>query len=375
VQGKEGDALEIANRLARSRDQIHAGLVRAFREHAQQNTTRAKAEYERVLRLDPRNLTASANLACLLAEATGDYDRALSLARQAHVIESDNHRFAEVYARVSTRSGSHGKGRQTSIPVVYSSVAGPHSTTPQPKRKAVERPRTVPPQPTRKPSAVPRTVTRQPVPARGADRRRDIRVTVPPYAISRHCPRRAELERAAGSLARGNLGEARDIASRLSLNRDHLHAGLVRAFTEHTQQNTTRAKTEYEHVLELDPRNLTASANLACLLAETTIEHERALSLARQAHRTETGNVRFADAHAWVLARSSSHVEGAKTLARLAKQHPTDSLICLHLAWTHLAAGNRREARDELVNVLAITRDQCQHDAAVAALEEPARGK
>lgn len=229
--------------------------------------------------------------------------------------------------------------------------------------------------PTRLGVATPRTVHAQPKRGPEPKRRMDVRVTVPPYAISRHCPRRAELDQAARSLARGKWDDALRIASRLGLVRDQIHAGLVRAFKEHAQQNTARAKAEYERVLALDPSNLTASANLACLLAETTVEYTRALSLARRAHRLETDNFRFADVHAWTLARSSSDAEAATALATLAKKHPADSLICLHLAWTHLAMGNRRGARDELVSVLSMARDKCQLEAARATLASSSRGK
>ena len=336
-------------------------------------TSRAELEYRKALSTDP-NCNAARRW---LAAAEREREK-VQIAKASQKRETADARGGPTRTLVPTwgqRSQTRQPAESQPEPRRYLRLS--HQTT----RPATNQQRTAQQRtharllPTRLSMTAPRPVAPQPKRQPKPKRRMDVRVTVPPYAISQHCPRRAELEQAARSLAQGKWNDALRIASRLGLFGDQIHAGLVRAFKEHAQQNTRRARDEYERVLELDSSNLTARANLACLLAEATDEYERALSLAREAHRAETGNLRFADVHAWALARSGAQVEGAKALKSLAKRHRTDSLICLHLAWTHLAAGNRRGARDELVNVLSMARDQCQVKAARATLAASPRDR
>lgn len=186
----------------------------------------------------------------------------------------------------------------------------------------------------------------------------------PRLAIAQACKRRAELMRVDESLARGDTGQAKDVARSLSMQGDEVHAALALAFVHQSERDLAQAKKEYDRALEADPTNLTALANLACVLADEGKQCARAVELAEQAYEREPANVRFADVYGWMQVRFGSDAKGIKMLRDLAAQHPNDSLVRMHLGMAYLGMGNYRKAKVELRAVVALNADAA--DAAKA---------
>lgn len=343
---------------------------------------RAEIEYRKAIEVDPKCVKAH----LWLAEAylgRGDVERAFahSRAATAQVRRDGDSRDGprspapgphRVWLPDTPRQRRQDPERQATAhhPSQTAHVAtrprppGPTRLAPEGRAKAAPHTAAVPHQalralPTRLPSA---GGPQQPpgVPAATEGPRSPISVdaaVMPRVAVAQTCTRRIELMHALAALARGDARAAQDVAGRLSLQGDLAHAGLALAFVHESRGEIQTAREGYERVLGIDAANLTAMANLAALLVDEPNSRGRVLALADLPYEREPGNVRFADLHAWVQVRFGSHAEGLSILQGLAAQHPSDSLIRLHLGMAYLGVGNYRKAKAELEAVVELNAD------------------
>ena len=174
-----------------------------------------------------------------------------------------------------------------------------------------------------------------------------------------------------GAEAATLLDEAAAAAPRAPLPR------LLQAAAAEAAGEVERAIGLYEGLYAADSGNLVLANNLASLLAS---HREDADSLARArviAKRLRGSQVpAFQDTYGWIETRAGNPAEGLRHLEPAAAGLPRDALVQVHLGLTHLALGQKDEARRVLQAALGLAGDNplpafAKARAALATLTGP----
>jgi Flp pilus assembly protein TadD len=113
-----------------------------------------------------------------------------------------------------------------------------------------------------------------------------------------------------------------------------------------------RAVVQYEKVLEVDPNHAIALNNLAYLLAETTADLDRALSLVQKARSQRPDDPNIADTLAWIYIKRNLNDSAIQILDPVIAKHPKVALWRYHLGLALFQKGDRARARQELETAL-----------------------
>lgn len=112
------------------------------------------------------------------------------------------------------------------------------------------------------------------------------------------------------------------------------------------------ARREYESILERDPDNVLALNDLAWVLLQ--MKDPAALRLAEQAYKLAPSNPAVADTLAWILAESGKPARAVPLLKKALETAPTSAEIRLHYAHALFRSGDKRGARSQCEQLLAI---------------------
>ncbi len=112
-----------------------------------------------------------------------------------------------------------------------------------------------------------------------------------------------------------------------------------------------RAIDLYRSLIEDAPNDVQALNNLAYLLAES--DDKEALGYAEKAFELMPGNAAVADTLGWLLVQQGTARRGVQVLEKATKLDPEQSTIRYHYAHALAAAGDEREARKVLTELLA----------------------
>jgi len=113
-----------------------------------------------------------------------------------------------------------------------------------------------------------------------------------------------------------------------------------------------QAAARYDEVVTLSPNNAVALNNLAYILAETTDDLDRALTLAQRAVSASPDDPDIADTLGWVYIKKNLNDSAIGILDDLVVKQPTNVLWRYHLAMAHYQKGDYAQARSELETAL-----------------------
>lgn len=108
----------------------------------------------------------------------------------------------------------------------------------------------------------------------------------------------------------------------------------------------------YERTLELKPDNPIALNNLAYILAETTADLDRALTLVQRARSLVPENPDIADTLAWVYIKKNLPDSALPILKQILTKRPADANWRYHLGMALYQKGEKAQAKKELETAL-----------------------
>ncbi len=147
----------------------------------------------------------------------------------------------------------------------------------------------------------------------------------------------------------GRLQEAEESLKRASelLPKDPappLYLGMLAELSGATQQ----AASYYEQSLKLGPDNVIALNNLAYILAETTADLDRALTLIQRARSRAPNNLDVADTLAWIYIKKNLPDSAVPILNEILSKKPAQSDWRYHLGMALYQKGDTAGAKREL---------------------------
>jgi tetratricopeptide (TPR) repeat protein len=101
--------------------------------------------------------------------------------------------------------------------------------------------------------------------------------------------------------------------------------------------------------LAIDPQNTIAMNNLAFILADTSTDLDRALTLAQTAQRKASNNAGIADTLGWVYVKKGLNDSAIQIFNGLVKKYPDEPAFRYHLGVALLQKGQTAEAKSEFV--------------------------
>jgi tetratricopeptide (TPR) repeat protein len=119
------------------------------------------------------------------------------------------------------------------------------------------------------------------------------------------------------------------------------------------QGRPDEAMAEYEEALQKYPKSDVAAANLALMLV-TYRKDKASLDRARDlaGHFAESTNLAYRDTYGWVLYKRGEAGAAVPVFARIVAESPNAPLARYHLGMAQALAGNRAEARDNLMRAV-----------------------
>lgn len=156
-------------------------------------------------------------------------------------------------------------------------------------------------------------------------------------------------------LSQRKPGEATGILQR-GLEANPRNEELRLLYASHLGENgqLDLAITEYEVVLQHNPRSLVAANNLASILADYKGDAkslDRALTLSRDFEQ-RAPNPFFLDTLGWVHLKMGHHDEALRVIQRAVNEAPQNPILNYHLGVAHYKTGHRREAQMHLQKAL-----------------------
>ena len=112
------------------------------------------------------------------------------------------------------------------------------------------------------------------------------------------------------------------------------------------------ARQEYSVIVQRDPDNVVALNDLAWTLLQ--LKDAAALQPAERAYRLAPGNPAVADTLAWILAENGKPARALPLLKKALESAPTSPDIRLHYAHALFRSGDRRGARSQCEQLLAV---------------------
>jgi len=128
----------------------------------------------------------------------------------------------------------------------------------------------------------------------------------------------------------------------------HLYLALIAEREGRFEEAVAR----YEEVVTLSPDNLAALNNLAYLLAETTDELDRALTLAQRAVSSSPDSLDVADTLGWVYVKKNLNDNAINILEELVAKQPSNVVWRYHLATAYYQKGDYARAKSEVETAL-----------------------
>lgn len=113
----------------------------------------------------------------------------------------------------------------------------------------------------------------------------------------------------------------------------------------------------YEKLLNLDPDNATAMNNLGFILADMSLDIDRALVLCRQAVDLEPENPVFLDSLAWAFYRHGEYQEAIEILVKISAEKDADPAFISHLAMVQEESGDLAGALESLKTLIRLQPD------------------
>lgn len=127
---------------------------------------------------------------------------------------------------------------------------------------------------------------------------------------------------------------------------------LYQALIYERKRDFARAVASYERAIELAPANAAALNNLAYLLAETTDELDRAMTLAQRAVRALPSDANVADTLGWIYIKKNLNDDAIRIFDDLVARQPGQVAWRYHLAMALYQKGDFSRARRELETAL-----------------------
>jgi len=118
-------------------------------------------------------------------------------------------------------------------------------------------------------------------------------------------------------------------------------------------RHTAEAVRIYQGVLKALPDNITASNNLAFLLADTGGDLNEALKLAKQAWEKYPNDSRFSDTIGYIYLKQGQADSALQTFGNLARKNPGVAVYRYHYGMALAAKGDKTGAKKELQAALA----------------------
>jgi tetratricopeptide (TPR) repeat protein len=126
----------------------------------------------------------------------------------------------------------------------------------------------------------------------------------------------------------------------------------------YTEGNRSEAKLWWEKAIAIDPDSVTASNNLAWLMAESGVgDLETALQLARRALQKYPDQPEFNDTVGWIYHLRKSPREAIWYLSQATEKAPDDPLYQFHLGTAYAQQGQDALARRHLQRVLVLDKN------------------
>ena len=142
-------------------------------------------------------------------------------------------------------------------------------------------------------------------------------------------------------LARGIIDQAKD-------DRDRIFARMALASFLENGKEFNEAKTQYEEILKIDPSDMIALNNLACLLVDHLDKPEEALPYAERAAKIGANDSNVLDTLGWTLARCKQLGKATTFLLRSLEANSDNAPAHYHLGLVYLMKGEKEDARTRL---------------------------
>jgi tetratricopeptide (TPR) repeat protein len=120
-------------------------------------------------------------------------------------------------------------------------------------------------------------------------------------------------------------------------------------FLQSASGNQTEAITNVQKQLALNPQDTIAMNNLAFMLADTSTDLDRALTLAQTAQRKAPSNPGIADTVGWVYVKKGLNDSAIQIFNGLVKRYPDQAAFRYHLGVALLQKGQAEEAKAEFL--------------------------
>jgi len=121
------------------------------------------------------------------------------------------------------------------------------------------------------------------------------------------------------------------------------------AFLQNASGKEVDAIGNLQKQLAMDPQNTIAMNNLAFMLADTSTDLDRALTLAQTAQRKAPNNPGIADTVGWVYVKKGLNDSAIQIFNALVKKYPDEASFRYHLGVALLQKGQTTQAKSEFV--------------------------
>ena len=123
----------------------------------------------------------------------------------------------------------------------------------------------------------------------------------------------------------------------------------VIAFLQSESGRESEAIANLQKQLALDPQNIVAMNNLAFMLADTSTDLDRALTLAQTAQRKAPNSAGIADTVGWVYVKKGLNDSAIQIFTGLVRKYPDEASFRYHLGVALLQKGEASEAKSEFL--------------------------
>ena len=171
------------------------------------------------------------------------------------------------------------------------------------------------------------------------------------FALQRSGPMMIALHRACHAAGKAAVGEQR-MRAWLEANPADQPTRLYYASHLLQQAEFAAARQQYQHIVQRDPNNVVALNDLAWVSLQ--LKDGAALRLAERAYRLAPANPAVADTLAWILAEGGQPARALPLLKKALATAPSAADIRLHYALVLFRTGDRRSARAQCEQLLAL---------------------
>ncbi len=118
----------------------------------------------------------------------------------------------------------------------------------------------------------------------------------------------------------------------------------------HEKNQLDKAKQYYEQILHNIPNHIVTLNNLSWIYMDNNIN--KALELARKAHKLAPDSAAITDTYGYALAKSGDFKQALELLQKAAEKLPDDKDVQYHLAYTYAGMGKTQQAKTILANIV-----------------------